>query len=522
MNVRRHGPPPYLAYHMAHSSKPSILLTGDAQRAPAALLEALREAFPEFRLLQAATEEALRAALAAQKPALALCDLTHVALPVEAVARLARELQPACRILAVAAPDASTDIAWVMSRGARDLVSLKDPLALKLVVARELEILPAWCERNPALLRTRAELEPVALMQGEELEWCSEAFVRLLDRNLPTQVARRALWACIDGNDHHVLQRALLACVAGKAPAPVRVGAVAPDGRRLLVEFSLLPEKSGGRTLVRLRGTRLQIPAGAAGTRAAAGSGQLNVDVLKRLRAAVASNGLALALQPISGLAAPVPAGAAKLDVLIRIKDAAGELTAADFMTEAGAAGMLKMLDHWVIRNVTALYARTSSQRDALFFLRISRQTLQDPTTPVLVRDTLAQAKMKPAQLSFELPEAEFAALQKEESTALLALKKLGCMLTLSQFGMREESPKLLHRMPLDYIKLDTRLTEGAAADEDMRKHLRTIVELATTRHVSTISTRVADATTLATLWKLGVHLVQGYYVHEPEIVVGQ
>lgn len=506
---------------MVLPSKLSILLVDDPEHPQAGLREQLREAFPEVRLLEAATESTLREFLTAHKPALLLCDLSAAALPLELVVRLQRELKTVSRVVALAQADPLPDIVQVLSRGARDLVSLKDPLHLKLALARELEMLPEWCERNVPLLRARAEREPVALMHSEEVEWCNEAFARLLARNSPAQVAGRALWVCIDGEDHRVLKRALLNCVGGQPQtAPVQIRAVAPDGRRLQLEFSLSVEKTAGRTLIRIRGARSQAPE-APGARAGGTMGQLNVEVLKRLRAAVASNGLALALQPISGLADSAPGAASKLDVLIRIKDAAGELTAADFMKEASAAGLLKHVDHWVVRNVCAMYARNTAQRDALFFLRVSRQTLQDPTTLGMVRDATAQNGMKAAQLSFELPEAEFAALQKDEALALLSLKKQGCRLTLSQFGSRPESLDTLMRLPLDFVKLDTRITEGAAASEAVRKQLRQLVERAAGRGVGTISTRVADATTLAELWKLGVHYVQGYYVHEPEIVVG-
>ncbi|HVT35280.1 MAG TPA: EAL domain-containing protein, partial [Nevskiaceae bacterium] len=106
------------------------------------------------------------------------------------------------------------------------------------------------------------------------------------------------------------------------------------------------------------------------------------------------------------------------------------------------------------------------------------------------------------------------------EAATLFSLKKMGCRLTLSQFGAGKGSLETLQSLPLDFIKLDVKLTEEASKSDEARGKLKQVVGLAAPRNIGTISTRVADAMTLAELWKLGVNFVQGHYVHEPEIVV--
>src|SRR5581483_8920519 len=158
--------------------------------------------------------------------------------------------------------------------------------------------------------------------------------------------------------------------------------------------------------------------------------GQINMAVMKRLQAAIAGNALAIAVQPITPLAEASAGDIAKLDVLARVKDADGELAAAEFMREASAAGLLRPLDHFVIGNACVHYARNARAGEMLMFLRLSRQSLQDRATVALVRAALAQYQVKPAHLSFEIAEAEFAGLQPEEAATLFSLKKMGCRLT--------------------------------------------------------------------------------------------
>jgi EAL domain-containing protein (putative c-di-GMP-specific phosphodiesterase class I) len=45
-------------------------------------------------------------------------------------------------------------------------------------------------------------------------------------------------------------------------------------------------------------------------------------------------------------------------------------------------------------------------------------------------------------------------------------------------------------------------------------------VEQARTRDIRTIAERVEDANTMAVLWQLGVHYIQGYQIREPEVVL--
>jgi EAL domain-containing protein (putative c-di-GMP-specific phosphodiesterase class I) len=496
---------------MANPSDPTLLLVAGSAPLPA-LASALRETFPEASIVSVEGETALREALSKAPRAVVLSESsTASGLTLETIARLIADAGGRARLLALGASHTPAEAAQVMTLGARDLVSLRESLHLRLTIARELEVLPAFRERN---LRTNTE-EASALMDGEELIWASDAFARLLGRTSPAQISGRGLWICIDAEDHHGLRRCLQGAVSGiSMPVSQQIRVIAPDGKRLRLAFGLGVEPKGDKTLVRIHAMAAQ-PA-AAGERAPP---QINVEVLKRLRTAMAANGLAIAVQPITPLAAAAGSDE-RLDVLIRIKDATGELAAAEFMREASSAGLLKSMDHWVVRHACAMAAK-SGRNDILYFLRIARQTLQDAATLQVVRGAIATHRVLPGNLSFELPEAEFASLFPDERSLLFALKKDGCRLTLSQFGARPESLETLDRLSLDYVKLDHKLTGEAANSQATRETLRTLVQKAESRKVHTISTRVADATSLAELWKLGVNYVQGFYVHEPEIVVG-
>ena len=503
---------------MTSSGPLSILLAGKLPRSQAPIVKQIESSFPNVRVYPAHTEKEAGELLALHHSQVTLCDVSTFGITIEKVAALLQAQKLHSRILAVTEPESAPEIVQTISRGARDAISLKDPLHAMLVIARELEILPDWCARNAQLLDGRIGKEAVAHAVGDDIIWCNEVFAQVMARKAPGELAHQAFWACIDGDDHYRLKRAMQSCAAGQPPnSPVDARALAPDGRRIALSFRLSLKQVESGTVVHLAARESSTAAVPA-----AYGGQINVAVLKRLQAAMTANTLAIALQPITPLADSSPGEVNKLDVLARIKDAEGELAAAEFMREASAAGLLRQLDHWIIRSACVYYARNAGKGEALLFLRLSRQSLQDRNTLSVVKNALAQYQVKPQHLSFELAEAEFSGLQPEEAATLFSLKKMGCRLTLSQFGNGKNSLETMQNLPLDFIKLDVKLTEDAAKSDAARTKLKLIVGPASQRGIGTISTRVADATTLAELWKLGVNFVQGHYVHEPEIVVGE
>ena len=58
------------------------------------------------------------------------------------------------------------------------------------------------------------------------------------------------------------------------------------------------------------------------------------------------------------------------------------------------------------------------------------------------------------------------------------------------------------------------------ATDTAMQEQVRAVASAAAQRGISTIAERVENANTMAVLFQLGIHYMQGHYVHEPEVVL--
>ena len=56
--------------------------------------------------------------------------------------------------------------------------------------------------------------------------------------------------------------------------------------------------------------------------------------------------------------------------------------------------------------------------------------------------------------------------------------------------------------------------------DTALQEAVRQLAAAAQQRDVETIAERVENANAMAVLFQLGVHYMQGHYVHEPEVVL--
>ncbi|MDP7153963.1 MAG: EAL domain-containing protein, partial [Gammaproteobacteria bacterium] len=78
----------------------------------------------------------------------------------------------------------------------------------------------------------------------------------------------------------------------------------------------------------------------------------------------------------------------------------------------------------------------------------------------------------------------------------------------------------VLKHIPMDYMKIDGNLMQGLHREPEAQKVVGDLVRTATDLNIKTIAERIEDANTLATLWQLGIGLIQGNYVQMQGVVL--
>ena len=236
---------------------------------------------------------------------------------------------------------------------------------------------------------------------------------------------------------------------------------------------------------------------------------------VKQIKSALIENRFRLVQQPIASL---VGEDLGMYDVLVRMLDEQGqEVLPSVFMPAAERNDLMKNVDRWVIGAAMSFCA---ARKPGALFVRLSQETLSDPSLPGWLANHLKSTRIEPARIVFQIRE-EVAAQQIKDAVALhKALRERGFRFAIEGFGLGRDTERLLGHLKPDFVKIHGALMQGLSADQDKQARVKAMVELARGCKAITIGERVQDANTMAVLWQLGVEFIQGYFINAPEEVV--
>jgi len=236
---------------------------------------------------------------------------------------------------------------------------------------------------------------------------------------------------------------------------------------------------------------------------------------VKHIKAALMENRFRLVQQPIASLHGDDPQ---MYDLLVRMVDLQGkEVLPSEFIPAAERNDLLKNIDRWVIG---ASLSFAAQRKPGCIFVRLSRDSVLDPSMPMWLDGQLKASKAQPARICFQVPEEVASSYQVQVQVLSRELKRRGLKFALERFGGGRDPHGLLNAVPLDFIKIDGALIQGLAGNAEVQQKVRALVEAANARKVQTVAERVEEANTMAVLFQIGVQFVQGYFINEPEQVV--
>ncbi len=238
---------------------------------------------------------------------------------------------------------------------------------------------------------------------------------------------------------------------------------------------------------------------------------------LQQIKTALVENRFRLVHLPIASLTG---AQETMYDTVLRMFDEGGtETPASDFMPAAARHKMLRAVDRWVI---AASIDHLAGNKVDRLFVKLSHESVLDETLVEWVAQRLGEKGGQPSQICFQV--SEETATQYTKPTVALAerLKTGGFHFALEHFGIGRDPLRVLGNLSLSFIKIDGSLMQSIATDPVLQEKVRGFVSAAHKRKVQTIAERVEDANTMAVLFQLGVGFMQGHYLHEAEVVLGE
>ncbi|MGD8809314.1 MAG: EAL domain-containing protein [Gammaproteobacteria bacterium] len=206
-------------------------------------------------------------------------------------------------------------------------------------------------------------------------------------------------------------------------------------------------------------------------------------------------------------------------DTVIKMIDAQGqEIPASTFLPVAARNRLMRAIDRWVVD--AAINAAAACETDSMF-VKLSSESLVDAEfLPWLTRCAEA-AQIDNAQLCFQVPEESVNQHLRHAHDLATQLRTAGFGFAIEHFGIGRDPTRLLRQIPADYVKLDGSLMQQIGKSQSHQDIVQSLIQAADAAGVATVAERVEDANTMAVLFQLGVGYVQGHYLHEPEVVLG-
>jgi diguanylate cyclase (GGDEF)-like protein/PAS domain S-box-containing protein len=237
---------------------------------------------------------------------------------------------------------------------------------------------------------------------------------------------------------------------------------------------------------------------------------------VRQIKDALTDNRFHLAHLPIASLGENLED---MYDVMLRMKDDKGnEVLPSFFIPAAERKGLMRPIDRWVLG---AALQFCHARRATRVFARISAESVVDSTLPEWLSQRIKAARMNPGSLCVQVTEVVAKKHLKQTAALATALGERGILFALEHFGVSNDSLRLLEHLNADYAKIDGSLMQGLASHSENQITVAKLVDSLKEHRIKSIGERVEDANTMAVLWQTGVQYIQGHYVQEHAVVLG-
>lgn len=245
---------------------------------------------------------------------------------------------------------------------------------------------------------------------------------------------------------------------------------------------------------------------------------------VSRITSAVEDGRFELYYQPIIGIGEQHRNARGHYELLLRMRDENGGLVEpTQFIPAAERYNMMSMLDRWVIREaLTKLADRRPGGDCARYTLAInlSGTSLSEDRFLEFVMQMLNENPLPQSALCFEITETAAISNLSRVVHFMQALKKLGCIFSLDDFGSGLSSFTYLKNLPVDYIKIDGQFIRNVVENSVDESMVRAINQVGQAMGIETIAERVENREVMDKLGELGVAYAQGFFIARPTSVV--
>lgn len=196
-----------------------------------------------------------------------------------------------------------------------------------------------------------------------------------------------------------------------------------------------------------------------------------------------------------------------------------GSIPPSKFIPLAEDTGLIIPIGTWVLQQACfQLQKWSDSPKTSKLRLSVNVSALQFAQSDFVnqVKSALEMSGCNPKQLMLELTESLVLRNINEVVDKMNALKNIGVLLSLDDFGMGYSSLSVLKQLPLDELKIDQSFVADAIEGSDSALIIQTIISMGGNLGLDVIAEGVANQAQESLLKKAGCKMYQGYLFGKP------
>ena len=198
-----------------------------------------------------------------------------------------------------------------------------------------------------------------------------------------------------------------------------------------------------------------------------------------------------------------------------------GIVSPAEFIPLAEETGLILPLGDWILREscrqLREWRQSIPAAADRLSIsVNLSPKQFAQPDLVERVTAVLSENGIAPDCLKLEITESHLMETSEAVTVMINRLRSLGIELSLDDFGTGYSSLSYLHRLPVNYLKVDRSFVSRMTESEENHEIVRTIIKLAQNLKMKVVAEGIETEEQLAQLKKLGCDHGQGYLFSKP------
>jgi len=204
-----------------------------------------------------------------------------------------------------------------------------------------------------------------------------------------------------------------------------------------------------------------------------------------------------------------------EIETRLRSQESEEVLMPSVFSAAASRLGLATRMDRDLLRRLSQALQDREISRDDLWMATLSLQSAMDASFCDHLENQMKQGTLPARQMIWAFRDFEVQDKLRQTQEFIHRFGQMGCRFAVCDVVPDSSTGLSLRFLELDFLRLAPEMVQNIGQNEALRDKLAELVREASRNHVRLVAPRVDDTSDLATLWQLGITLVQGEFVRE-------